>query len=29
MPMTPDELDKFVVGELARNGKLIKAATAK
>jgi tripartite-type tricarboxylate transporter receptor subunit TctC len=29
MPMTPAELDKFVVSELARNGKLIKAATAK
>lgn len=26
LPMTPTELDKFVVGELAANGKLIKAA---
>jgi tripartite-type tricarboxylate transporter receptor subunit TctC len=29
MPMTPAEIDKFVVSELASNGKLIKAAGAK
>ncbi|HSP49825.1 MAG TPA: tripartite tricarboxylate transporter substrate-binding protein [Pseudolabrys sp.] len=29
MPMTPTEIDKFVVSELASNGKLIKAAGVK
>ena len=26
MPLTPAEMDKFVAGEIAANGKLIKAA---